>query len=159
MPTAMAVAWLLLNHRFHQHLPSASLLLCTACSSLIPREVSLRVYQNIKSLMPPEFGLDASTEIDILCHVLRHGKAQRRLVIHCRRKGTARHRCRCLFPSQTTQQWHCWPHRGLGPQGRAEHSRAGHGWVLPAPTVRNVVYSHIPRHPQGRAPQGLQVQA
>lgn len=37
--------------------------------------------------MPPAFWLDTSVEISVLFNVLCHGKAQRRSVIHCRRKA------------------------------------------------------------------------
>lgn len=87
--------------------------------------------------MPPEFGLDASIEIDILCCALCHGKAQRRLVIPCRRKALPGTAADASFPARPHINGSAGPTEGLGPQGRSAHCRAEHGWLLPTTAVRN----------------------
>lgn len=84
LTAAMAAAWL-----YRITVPISIFLLFSCCAQPVPpsdqREV--RVYQNVKPLMPPALWLDTSAEIDVLCNVLCRGAAQRRSVIDCGRKA------------------------------------------------------------------------
>lgn len=91
LQSAMATKLLPLTQPRNSPFPSTySIKPSCCCAPCIPPcyswEVSFIVYWNIVSLMPSAFWLDISMEIDILCDVFCLGKAQRRLLIHAKRK-------------------------------------------------------------------------
>ena len=109
--SAVVIDWLLLIPPRDSSFPSTYSIKLSGCYAqhsppCYKCEVSLIVYQNIESLIPPAFQLHISMEIGILYDVLHHGKAQRRFLIRSERRQA--HRLglcsRCLFPSQTTRQ-------------------------------------------------------